>query len=121
MNDSDDLDRALFALPLAEPPAGLRAAILRSTIFAPVEPASALAMGEIVAIGAALAVAAWVAMIAAFDPASVARVLSGLGNALRSPAAAQDLAWLAAGAAVAVVASVGQGVRFPRPARRNRP
>jgi energy-converting hydrogenase Eha subunit E len=93
---------------------------LRSTIYAAVEPASALAMREIVAIGVALAVAAWVAVLALVDPASVARTFAGLDAALRSPAAVQDAAWLAAGAAVAVVATAAQGIRFPGPARRNR-
>ena len=40
--DYDDLDRALMALPLEEPPAGLRESILASTIYAPPQAALVL-------------------------------------------------------------------------------
>lgn len=57
--DDDALDRAIFALPLAEPPAGLRASILSSTIYAP---APAFAPWEVAGLGAILAMMAWLAI-----------------------------------------------------------
>ena len=54
-DEHDDLDRALFALPLEEPPAGLRASILRATVFAGPAVASPLGRAETVGIGIALA------------------------------------------------------------------
>lgn len=50
----DALDRALFALPLEEPPADLRSSILLSTAYRPVSPFS---FWEIAVAGALGAVA----------------------------------------------------------------
>ena len=120
MQDYDDLDRAIFALPLAPVPAGFREAILRSTIYAVAEPGIVFATREIVAIGAALAVAVWLAVYAVFDPAFDAGLARSIGTLARSLAEAQTLTWLAAGAAVAVVANSAFGLRLPRSNDRNR-
>ncbi len=67
MNDDfDELDRALFALPLETPPPGLRAAILLSTIGAQRRACAHLApfaTWEILALGTAIAVAVWLAAV----------------------------------------------------------
>ena len=61
--DSDDaLDRALFALPLEEPPEDLRASILTATVYRPVP---VFAAWEIAAIGAVAAVGIWFAVVIA--------------------------------------------------------
>jgi hypothetical protein len=52
----DDLDRALFALPLAEPPSDLRARILAATVLA--QP-PAFRMWELWLLGTLLGLAAW--------------------------------------------------------------
>ena len=54
MYDSDDsLERALFALPLEEPPSDLRASILAATAFRPAPP---FGVWEVAALGALAAV-----------------------------------------------------------------
>jgi hypothetical protein len=102
MEDFDELDRAIFALPLAAPPAGLRDAILRATIYA--EPVAPFAFAEIAALGAVLALAVWFAAYALSNPAFGSTLVSEVGTALRLIAEGQTLAWLAAGVAVALVA-----------------
>jgi len=100
MNDDfDDLDRALFALPLEAPPPGLRASILNATVYAP-EPRIAAALArpwELWACGAALAVADWlVASIVtqrAFASAFTADVLA----TVRPFAEPMTLSWIAVG------------------------
>jgi len=102
MNDEfDDLDRALFALPLEAPPPGLRESILRATIYAPAaEPA--FRTWEIAAIGAALAVAVWLGILLATDRAFGAALTAGalaLGRAFSDPA---TLTWLSVGGGIAI-------------------
>jgi hypothetical protein len=101
MNDEfDDLDRALFALPLEAPPPGLRDSILRATIYAPVaEPA--FRPWEIAAIGAALAVAVWLGILLATDRALGTALTTNalaLGHAFADPA---TLTWLSVGGGIA--------------------
>jgi hypothetical protein len=57
--DDDALDRALFAQPLEEPPAGLRSSILAATIYRPAPPFS---IAEIVALAGVIAAACWLAV-----------------------------------------------------------
>ena len=109
MEDFDELDRALFALPLATPPADLRASILRATIYA--EPAVAFAKSEIVVIGAAIALAVWFAAYTLSNPGFGSYVGTQIVALLHALAEGQTLTWLAAGAAVALVANaVNDGV-----------
>ncbi|MDQ2991570.1 MAG: hypothetical protein M3R30_01960 [Candidatus Eremiobacteraeota bacterium] len=97
----EDLERALFALDLEEPPADLRGSILASTCYrAPV----IFKQWEIVALGAALAVVAWVAwaVVTGGLPALAGNLQSGfqvVGNDLSNTV---TLWWIAVGGSVAV-------------------
>jgi hypothetical protein len=119
-DDDEELDRAIFALPLAPVPAGMHATIMRSTVYAVGHPVAMFATREIAAIGAAVAVAVWLAAYAIASPAFDARVAFEIGSVARSLAEAQTLTWLAAGAAVALVANNALGFRLPRPSERKR-
>jgi hypothetical protein len=100
----DELDRALFNLPLAEPPAGLRASILASTIYAP---RAMMRSWETIGIGVALALLAWMVVGFATDGA--------LAKAFAAPFASQlvaalsnttTLIWLSCGAAIAALSGL---------------
>jgi hypothetical protein len=113
MEDYDELDRALFALPLATPPADLRASILNATIYA--EPAAPFAFAEIAGIGAVLAFAVWLAAYVLSNPALSSTLVGQIGTALRLLSEGQTLAWLAAGVAVVLVANtVNDGFALQR-------
>ncbi len=117
MDDYDELDRALFALPLATPPPELRAAILRATIYA--EPTTPFAFAEIVGIGAVLALAVWLAAYAFSAPAFGSTLVGQISLALRLISEGQTLAWLAAGVAVVLVANtVTDGFALQRVSRK---
>jgi hypothetical protein len=107
MNDEfDDLDRALFALPLATPPAGMREAILRATCLMPA-PAFALGRYEIAALGSFLAIFVWMLLVLVGNPERATAFnfeVSAIVSALAQPA---TLLWLATGASVAACFSVG--------------
>ncbi len=61
--DSDEeLERALFALPLEEPPADLRASILAATVYRPPLPVKPW---EVWALGAVCALLVWVLVLVA--------------------------------------------------------
>jgi hypothetical protein len=104
MNDDfDELDRALFALPLETPPPGLRQAILNATIFAQqrVTTESAVRPWEAWAVGGAFAVAVWlVYALIAYKGFALAFTAETMATA-RSFAEPSTLVWLGAGAAVA--------------------
>jgi hypothetical protein len=114
MNDDfDELDRAIFALPLEAPPPGLRASILASTVYA--APVSALAMRgwEIALVGALLALAVWLGLAVTGDPRFAAAATAATLSVTRALADTTTLLWLAAGAATAFWLSL---VNFaPRP------
>lgn len=57
MHHHDDLDRALFALPLEQPPAELRDRILSATIYRPSLPV--FRQWEILLLGTVVALLAW--------------------------------------------------------------
>jgi hypothetical protein len=121
MNDEfDDLDRALFALPLEAPPAGLRESILRATIYAPAaEPA--FKTWEIAAIGAALAVAVWLSIIVVTDRAFGLALTAGalaLGHAFSDPA---TLTWLSVGGGIAIWLTIANSTPLRLPVRNGRP
>jgi hypothetical protein len=98
MDDSHDaLERALFALPLEEPPAGLRASILMATAY---RPAPAFSVWELALLGALGAIAIWLFF----------QTLSTIGSvAARALSNAATLAWLAAGGATALWLSLFTG------------
>ena len=99
----DELDRALFDLPLAEPPAGLRASILAATVYAP---RPMLRTWETVFLGVALALFAWL-VLGVSAGGSAAPILSGFaGNLVAVFTNTQVILWLSCGAAIAAVATL---------------
>jgi hypothetical protein len=122
MNENfDDLDRALFALPLATPPAGLREAILRVTSYAALPAAQPVPFTryEIAGIGIALALAAWLLVAAVADHRLAAALTSGAYALVRSLADPTTLAWTTTGGAIAALLTLGnftplrRGIRKP--------
>jgi hypothetical protein len=102
MYDSDDeLERALFALPMEEPPSDLRGAILTATAYRPAPP---FKMWEAVTIGAISAVTVWLVILVAMGGGSLAiDTLSTIGTAIVNVVTnTYALAWLGAGAATAL-------------------
>ena len=100
--DSDDaLDRALFALPLEEPPEGMRASILTATVYRPVP---AFAPWEIAAIGAVAAIGIWFAILIALGGGTLfAHSFDVVGQTLTHVfSSVSNLAWTGAGIATAV-------------------
>ncbi|MDE2481445.1 MAG: hypothetical protein KGN02_04575 [bacterium] len=107
--DSDDaLDRALFALPLEEPPADLRAAILTATVY---RPAPLFKPWELALIGTIVAIVLWLgALIVMGGGALFVESIEKLGVAvIRAFASTTTLAWLAAGGATAIWLSIFTG------------
>jgi hypothetical protein len=100
MNDYDDIDRALFALPLEAPPADLRERILAATVRAP-RTAPALRLGDL----ALIAVFVGVLVATGFASFAVPGFAAGVALALaRSSGALTDpmlWLWLAVGGSVA--------------------
>ncbi|HEX3369502.1 MAG TPA: hypothetical protein VHS56_08005 [Candidatus Cybelea sp.] len=97
----DALDRALFALPLEEPPADLRSSILLATAYRPVSPFS---FWEIAVAGALGAVAVWLVALLVVGGSSlfthtVHAIVATLAGALSNAATWE---WLVAGSATAV-------------------
>jgi hypothetical protein len=108
MYDDDALDRALFALPLEEPPVELRASILSATVY---RPAPAFSLWEVISIGAVAAVALWLLIAIAMGGAplfldTVTTIASTIGRTLSNTTV---LAWLAAGGATAFWLSIFTG------------
>lgn len=100
MLDDDALDRALFALPLEEPPADLRASILTATVYRPVP---AFATWEAVLLGVAAAVTVWLLVLLTMGGGSLfvhtaTAIFTGATHLLSNVSV---LAWLGAGAATA--------------------
>jgi hypothetical protein len=104
----DDLDRAISALPLEEPPAGLRASILLATAY---RPAPVFSMLELAALGALGAVAIWLIVLLVLGGGSLfVHTLETIGSvASRALSNAATLAWLAAGGATALWLSLFTG------------
>ena len=107
--DNDDaLDRALFALPLEEPPEDLRASILTATVY---RPAPIFSVYDILGLGTIAAVVIWLIALVAWGGGSLfLHSLQSIGNTT------QDLfenyttlAWMAAGGATAVWLSIFTG------------
>jgi hypothetical protein len=107
-NDDDALDAALFALPLEEPPADLRAAILSATIF---HPAPLFSLREVIVLGALCAVIVWlVAAVIGGGASLFVHSLQALGaSTLHASTNVTLLAWIAAGAATAIWVSIFTG------------
>lgn len=99
--DDNELERAIFALPLEEPPAGMRASILMSTAY---RPAPAFSFLELAVLGALGAVALWMVFLLVLGGGTLfIQTLATIGNvASRVLSNATTLAWLAAGGATAL-------------------
>ena len=95
--DSDEeLERALFALELEEPPADMRASILASTIYRPPVPVQGW---EIWILGGLFAVLAWLLALAAHGSAlpALSTFNTYVDDAVTYVAKPETLFWLAAG------------------------
>ncbi|MBC5799566.1 MAG: hypothetical protein GIW94_06260 [Candidatus Eremiobacteraeota bacterium] len=118
MNDDfDELDRALFALPLETPPPGMRDAILRSTIGAGAHaPAKTSPFGtwDIVGLGTALAVCVWLLLLLFWDKAFDAMLTVNAVALVHGFVEPSTLLWLAAGGAVAAWVSLGSSLVLAR-------
>jgi hypothetical protein len=99
--DGDDLDRALFALDLHEPPPDLRASILAATVY---RTPPVIRPWEVWTSGILCALVVWLCILAAHGagtPAST--VASALGSALLAIVSHPALLfWAAAGGSAAV-------------------
>jgi len=96
MMDDDDLDRALAALPLDEPPADLQQRILARTVYAP-QPA--FRGWELWAVGTLIAIATWLCWLIASTPHVVTRTVTSVGHLLAVSGldSTTTVLWLAAG------------------------
>jgi hypothetical protein len=102
----DEIDRALFALPLEEPPKGLRQSILALTVHAPPAAEERIDWWESLAIGLGLALAAFLAWSVVTNPAFGAQIVAALmtfGRVLSEP---PMLAALTAGCSAVVWVSL---------------
>ncbi|HTU69508.1 MAG TPA: hypothetical protein VMF11_04230 [Candidatus Baltobacteraceae bacterium] len=107
--DNDDaLDAALFALPLEEPPADLRAAILTATVY---RPAPLFSPRELIFLGVMCALVIWLVALVIMGGGSLfAYSLQALGAGTQRALSDQTLlAWVAAGGATAVWLSIFTG------------
>jgi hypothetical protein len=114
MFDNDDaLDRALFALPLEEPPADLRASILNATVY---RPAPVFSMRELITLGAICAVVVWlIAAVIGGGGSLLVHSLQAVGaQTMRALGNISLLLWVAAGGATAIWLSIFTGFQ-PRP------
>jgi hypothetical protein len=100
-DDDDALDAALFALPLEEPPADLRASILSATIY---RPAPLFSRREIIVLGTLTGILVWGILAIALGGGDLfRRTLEATGDALGGALANwTTLGWLAAGGATAI-------------------
>ena len=108
MYDDDALDRALFALPLEEPPSTMRAQILAVTVY---RQNPAFSLWDCLFLGSLAAVAVWlIALVAMGGGPLLAHTLTSIaGSAVRGLSNAATLAWLAAGGATAFWLSLFTG------------
>jgi hypothetical protein len=93
----DDLERALFALDLEEPPADLRSSILAETIYR-VPVAASVRPWELWVYGSLFACLVWLLITVTRGAGTVA--VSYAGQVLSYLSNSQVLLWIAAGAAV---------------------
>jgi hypothetical protein len=97
----DDLDRAIAALPLAEPPAGFHARVMAATVFRP-EPA--VRNWELWLVITLVAVAAWLTWAVATTPRGVEQLSDAVTYAVQTTAgltSTYTVLWLAVGMSAA--------------------
>ena len=102
MNMDDlELERAIFALPLEEPPRGLRASILLATAY---RPAPAFSIAELALLGSLVALVLWLVSLVVLGGGPLfVHTVEVIGTALsRTFSNGAVLAWLAAGGATAL-------------------
>ena len=107
--DSDDaLERALFALPLEEPPADLRTSILTATCY---RPAPLFKAWEIGILGAIAALVTWlIALVVLSGGTLFVHSLEAIGaQSERVLSNYSTLAWIAAGGGAAIWLSIFTG------------
>ena len=108
-DNDDDLERALFALPLEEPPATLRREILDATIHAPAPAITLPHLGtlETGLYGALVALLVWLCVaVTRGDAANLDATLLGFGShVIAFFSAPMTLLWLCAGTAIAAALS----------------
>jgi hypothetical protein len=99
-DDFADLDRMLAALPLEEPPAGLRARILTSTVY---RPAPAMKPWELWAIGTLVALTVWLLWLVASAPNAGANFVDLVGRVVEDGGLTSmtTMLWLAVGMSAA--------------------
>jgi len=87
-HEYDEIDRALFALPLEEPPQDLRRSILALTVHAPAPGGETISLWELLGIGLGLALATILAWSVVTNPAFGAQIVAALmlfGRGLAEP------------------------------------
>ena len=95
MQQYDDLDRALFALPLEETPADLRSSILAITVRAPQPERAKFGLFENLGVGFALAALAWLTWAVLSQPGfagTASQALSTFAQGLSDPRTLLSLA-----------------------------
>jgi hypothetical protein len=99
-DDFDDLDRALAALPLEEPPAALHARILATTVY---RAAPTIHAWEVWLIGTLVACGAWLVCAVASAPHASERLVDAVTRAMASglPTPDYTVLWLAVGVSTA--------------------
>lgn len=116
--NDDDLDLALFALELEEPPADLRASILAATVY---RPAPMFSRAEIVALALiTTAIVALVGFVIAGGGTLFANSVEALETGLvQTFSNYTTLGWLAVGGATAIWLSLFTGFQsFPTASRK---
>ncbi len=114
-HNDDELDRALFAIPLEEPPDDLRASILAATIYRPTVAMGPFKLWEAWALGAALAIVVWICVFVASGGADPAiAVIEPLGaSAFGELTQPMVLLWTAIGGAAAFWLSQASLISLP--------
>ena len=117
--DDERLERALAALPLEEPPEGLRASILLATAY---RPTPAFSFFELSVAGSLGAVALWLVVLLVLGGGSLfVHTLAVIGSVVSHTFSnAAMLAWLAAGGATALWLTLFHWIRNPLPWPRHR-
>lgn len=110
--DDDALDAALFALPLEEPPAGLRSSILAATIY---RPAPLFSFRELLVLGSLCAVLVWliVAVVMGGGMLFIHTLQDAQSVVGRAFSNGTTVAWIAAGGATAIWLSFFTGFQSP--------
>lgn len=108
MDEHDALEQAILDLPLAEPPAGLRASILLATAY---RSAPVFSVFELAALGILGAVGIWLIVLLVLGGGSLfVHTLEAIGSVVaRALSNDATLAWLAAGGATALWLSLFTG------------